>query len=242
MRFRIHFIGVAFVALCFDISDSNAYQFTPTDQEWQSWPLYCQAKYVWTNIGKGSKFAKRVGPVQAEELSIWERAGISGLHHYCAGMHWLNRARFEKDSDQRRFMLRSALNETQFTFDRSNRSASQFSDIAIQLATILYEKGERGAAIEVLEDLIPSQPQNGILYSAAAVMKRKAGQLAAAKEILLKGHEATKGESAEINYNLGLVSLELGQLDDAVRYAESAYELGYPLPGLRTKLAKLGRM
>jgi hypothetical protein len=50
------------------------------------------------------------------------------------------------------------------------------------------------------------------------------------------------GKSAEICYNLGLLSLELGEIDDAEKYAKLAYEQGFPLPGLRKKLQELGRM
>ena len=56
------------------------------------------------------------------------------------------------------------------------------------------------------------------------------------------GFKASDGASAEINYNLGLILLELGDLDGAARHAELAYDLGYPLPGLRAKLQRLGRM
>jgi len=33
----------------------HAYSFEPTDLEWASWPEYCKARYVTTNIGGGSK-------------------------------------------------------------------------------------------------------------------------------------------------------------------------------------------
>jgi Tfp pilus assembly protein PilF len=47
--------------------------------------------------------------------------------------------------------------------------------------------------------------------------------------------------SAEAHYNLGLLEVELGDLDSAVVHAARAYELGFPLPGLRRKLAAAGR-
>lgn len=47
-------------------------------------------------------------------------------------------------------------------------------------------------------------------------------------------------ESAEINYNAGLLYLNLQDYDSAKSYAKRAYALGYPLPGLRKKLMKLG--
>jgi tetratricopeptide (TPR) repeat protein len=47
--------------------------------------------------------------------------------------------------------------------------------------------------------------------------------------------------SSEIQYNLGLVYFDLKQYDESARHAAEAYRLGYPLPGLRKKLAAVGK-
>ena len=47
-------------------------------------------------------------------------------------------------------------------------------------------------------------------------------------------------KSAEVHYNLGLALLDIGQVADATKHAKMAYELGYPLPGLRNKLEAKG--
>ena len=229
---------VAILVLGF--TEAGAYSFGPTDSEWESWPAHCQAKYVWTNIGKTSKFANTVGEAKKAELAQWEASGIRGLHHYCAGSLYLKRALLEQDPIRRRSNLRSARGETQFSFSRSKTTSPYFAHIAIQMAAIMQEQEEHDAAIQMLRSTIVAQPKNGVLYSAMAVMQRKLGQLTEAKQTLLQGNEALEGKSAEINYNLALILLELGEIDDAVTYAESAYELGFPLPGLRLKLAKLG--
>ena len=46
--------------------------------------------------------------------------------------------------------------------------------------------------------------------------------------------------AAELHYHMGLTLIELGQYDDAKAAAKKAYDNGYPLPGLRRKLEKLG--
>ena len=46
---------------------------------------------------------------------------------------------------------------------------------------------------------------------------------------------------ANINYNLGLALLDSGKPDDALKYAQIAYRDGFPLPGLRDRLEKLGK-
>ena len=44
-----------------------------------------------------------------------------------------------------------------------------------------------------------------------------------------------------VHYNLGLAYLQVGRVDEAVQEAKVAYGLGFPLPGLRDKLRKIGR-
>lgn len=48
------------------------------------------------------------------------------------------------------------------------------------------------------------------------------------------------GESAEAHYNLGLLYVRLEDYSSAVEHAQLAYELGYPLPGLKAKLVRNG--
>jgi hypothetical protein len=48
-------------------------------------------------------------------------------------------------------------------------------------------------------------------------------------------------DSAEIQYDIGLVYVELGDYKQANLYAARAYQGGYPLPGLRHKLERLGQ-
>jgi tetratricopeptide (TPR) repeat protein len=48
-------------------------------------------------------------------------------------------------------------------------------------------------------------------------------------------------ENATINYNLGLAYLKKKDYDQAAVYAHKAYGLGFPLPGLKNKLAEVGK-
>ncbi len=51
---------------------------------------------------------------------------------------------------------------------------------------------------------------------------------------------ALSPRAPEIHYNAGLLYLEIGDTDTALKHAQQAYEAGYPLPGLRNKLRKQG--
>ncbi len=48
-------------------------------------------------------------------------------------------------------------------------------------------------------------------------------------------------EDATTNYNLGLMYLKEKDYEQAIVHAKTAYELGFPLPGLRNKLMKTGK-
>lgn len=61
-------------------------------------------------------------------------------------------------------------------------------------------------------------------------------------EAILDYQEAIKIDSrfAAAYYNLGLLYFEQEKYQEALNYASSAYEFGYPLQGLREKLAAFG--
>lgn len=62
-------------------------------------------------------------------------------------------------------------------------------------------------------------------------------------DVLEQYHEAIRlqPENANINYNLGLLYLKKKDYELAIVHAKQAYELGFPLPGLRNKLMKTGK-
>lgn len=48
-------------------------------------------------------------------------------------------------------------------------------------------------------------------------------------------------DSANANYNMGLIFYDLKEYEKALFYAQQAYRLGFPLPGLRDKLKRAGK-
>ena len=54
---------------------------------------------------------------------------------------------------------------------------------------------------------------------------------------MLKTAIELEPDNATINYNLGLLYLKAKDYDKAAEYADKAYALGFPLPGLRNQLA-----
>jgi len=62
-------------------------------------------------------------------------------------------------------------------------------------------------------------------------------------DVIEQYHEAVRLEpgNANINYNIGLLYLKKKDYELAIVHAKKAYELGFPLPGLRNKLIKSGK-
>jgi hypothetical protein len=77
-------------------------------------------------------------------------------------------------------------------------------------------------------------------YQGKAMYFRGRKKLPQAREALEAGIEALDGRSAELHYVLGLVLVELGDYPGATQHARTAYDMGYPLPGLRDRLARAG--
>tara|TARA_R100000005_G_scaffold87841_1_gene57276 strand:- start:1682 stop:2338 length:657 start_codon:yes stop_codon:yes gene_type:complete len=68
----------------------------------------------------------------------------------------------------------------------------------------------------------------------------RAGKLAMAKS-QYKAALAIDSENIEANYNYGLLLVKLKEYSAAKRHAKKAYDAGFPLPGLRNQLAKVGQ-
>jgi Flp pilus assembly protein TadD len=231
---------VALTATAIPVS-ALAYDFLPTEAEFSAWPSYCQARYVSLPIGENSPWALQIPRSQIEQASKQlGEAVFGGIQHYCAGTVWLRRAKVQPDKALRAFYLRTAKSETMFTLTRLPPDTPMIAPVTTNLAFVYYEEGDFKAAIDLLEEVAQRQPENPATYSALALIHRDRKRLDLARDVLLRGDKVIDGRSAEIQYNLGLVLLELGDISEAQVRARKAYELGYPLPGLRNKLKRMG--
>lgn len=73
------------------------------------------------------------------------------------------------------------------------------------------------------------------LHLAYAVYLHQAKRYDEAEREYLRTEELGGG-SAELYYNHGLLLVDRGRYAEARKYAEKAYSMGYPLPGLRNRL------
>ena len=241
MRVKSRWLQLVALAATAIPGSAFAYDFIPTEAEFLAWPFYCQARYVTLPVGENSIWALKVpkGQIERAYKQLGE-ATFGGIHHYCAGTVWLSRAKLEPDKALRDFYLRTAKSETMFTFNRLPPDTPMIVPVMTNLALVNYEQGEFDTAIDLLEQAAERRPEEPMTYSALATIYRERKRLDLARDVLMRGDKVLAGHSAEIQYNLGLVLLELGDIDGAQACARKAYELGHPLPGLRNKLRRAG--
>lgn len=223
---------------CFATWTVQAYDFVPTEAEWQAWPQYCQARYVMFPPGDTSEFRNRVAPESIQKWSAVFGTCFGGVHHYCTGLAKFGRA--SATSKDRDFMLRQAIDEHVYVQRTCPRDNPFWSDNQSHLAMVLWAAGGKQQAMEAVDVAIKAHPDYDGAYIAKSILLKRAGQISQSRSVLIDGNNATKGESAELQYALGLSYLDAKQYEEAREHARKAYELGYPLPGLRDKLRTAG--
>ena len=219
----------------------HAFDFVPTRGEFYAWPTHCKVVYARTPVG--APFESMITAAQdAEATRVLgpELYGTGGVHHYCAGVAWFERARLESDEYQRRFMLSQAVNETEYTMSRLTPRDPLFAEVHAHMARILYENEQFDDALAILDKVIQNVPTSEIAYTVQGIIYYQQGDYERARDVLREGNDQLDGQSAEIHYNLGLVLLKLGQPQVAREHGKEAYRLGYPLPGLKRKLERAG--
>jgi len=89
------------------------------------------------------------------------------------------------------------------------------------------------------ERALAFRPKDGRLYMLYGMYLHRAKRYDQA--VAMYAHAEELGfDNPELYYNRGLLEFQRDNLDEAAAYAAKAYAGGYPLPGLRDKLAKAG--
>lgn len=220
---------------------AHGYSYGPENRaEWDGWPEYCKARYTVTDIGEDTEFARQIAP---DTVLLWQqRIGQcwSYLHHHCGALLQLNRAKSARRSADRRFALDSAIKEDRLAARHCPATDPFAATIATHMALSLAEAGSSAKALESLDWAIQAHPSNPQPYLVKSSLLRKAGKVDEARAVLESGNEATAAGSAEIHNALGFAYLGAKDFEKARLHARKAYELGFPLPGLRDQLAAAG--
>ncbi len=215
--------------------------FVPTARDWEAWPQYCRVQYSYINRGANEYGDYYPDSAINKWRSIIGEKTFTALHHYCKARIILEQMKLESNPKIKSYLVGVALDDGQFSYVRSDPQSIVYPSVASVMARAKFANGDVDEAIAILKGAIEAQPQRFDAYSTLAYIYREQKNLELALKTVNQANDATKGESAEIQYNLGLLNLEAGNVDAAVLNARASYAAGYPLAGLRTKLERLGR-
>ena len=104
------------------------------------------------------------------------------------------------------------------------------------LATAYYRSGARIKAETLWQGCIQAQPGSRHCYLSKANPMLAEGRAKEALELLLKYDEAKNEEFPDAEHFLARAYYANQRYADALKHAERASELGYPVSGLRDKL------
>lgn len=131
------------------------------------------------------------------------------------------------------------LNYTLITFPNHHRALASMVNLALRDKT--SKPRDASYSIDCYFDrALRFKPTDGSVRMIYGNYLLKLGQQDKAIEQL---NEAVrlKPENPNINYNLGLLYFQKKDYEQAKTYAKKAYELGFPLPGLKNKLMEAGK-
>jgi hypothetical protein len=140
IRLLFPLIGALAISVPLGVSPALGAMAKPTALEYQAWPEYCRAKYMNTIFGKKNPIDPNYPKASIDE---WNRRlgpeTFAHVHHYCASLIYLQRARTAQSQKQRYAELRAAENNAKYSFQRTKSSSPLYTDIKLTLQAIQTE-------------------------------------------------------------------------------------------------------
>lgn len=239
---NLSLLSLGFLAILllviYPVQDAHSFMFKVSDLEWKTWQPYCKARYVGTSVGSNSKYAKLVSKEEQERWRNYLGEVQHHIHHYCAGLTYLTRARFLAGSQD---LYKNAVKEMVYTYDKANLDTPIYSEISANYGLALYGAKRRLDAFKVLKLGITRQPSADASYIAIAAILTKEKSFQEAIEYLESGHKVIGEKSPKLIYRLGDTYFKSGDYSKARYFAKKAAELGYSAPGLKKRLKKIGQ-
>jgi Flp pilus assembly protein TadD len=131
------------------------------------------------------------------------------------------------------------LTYTLMMFPNHHRALAALGKLALRENT-LKPPGAKYSVGCFFDRAIRFRPNDAIVRMVYGNYLQKAGQPDKALEQFQIAVDL-QPEDPTINYNLGLLHMQKKDYEQAKTYARKAYELGFPLPGLRNQLMKAGK-
>ena len=210
-----------------------------TAAEWYAWPDFCKAAFAAGDWRYHSRFSREISKewVAATVEATYHTHQIRGAHHFCLGMVYVHRARVEVGRE-RAALITAALRELGYSYQRTESTATAFSNLVAYVGVAHYLAGNYEAAVKYWEQGIMEKPGDPESYLAYAEMLFKQNKAEEALELLLKFYSNKRARNGAVDFFIGHAYLKLGQYDQAREYAELASEQGYPVEGLTKKIDK----
>ncbi|MEZ5566597.1 MAG: tetratricopeptide repeat protein [Gammaproteobacteria bacterium] len=184
-------------------------EFWPTQSEFWTLPNTATGTIRVTVSERGKAEYSRMmpnGDRRSVETAPW--TANRSIHHHCFGLIWLQRAMVETDPRQHDYDLKTARNESLFTFERVDSNRPIFAEIAGTGHCCAAQK-DYPEADRFYDIAIQTHPDYPGGYQGKALVLQDHGDWAEARDILLQGNNATEGKSPKINYFLGLTLVHL---------------------------------
>ena len=131
------------------------------------------------------------------------------------------------------------LDYTLRAFPNHHRALYSMARYQLQHPTIVPPPGASYSAECWFKRAMQFKPDDGTIYVIYGIYLHKKGELSNSLTQYKHAIDIIP-ESSELHYNMGLLYIDLKDYNSALTHAKSAYDLGYPLPGLRRKLERLG--
>jgi len=223
--------------------------------------LYCLILYViscsvlaieWTGTTLNGKNcdgnSQAFGPFDYKEVlaskntPLWETARLWEINkiHYGKGLSTLSKSGVTKTS------IKHIWKEFDYTLRAfPNHAQALYSMINIELSRIRLNQSQQIPSLTTPPECyllrsISFRPKQTDSYLLFAIYAHKLKRYDLAKFYYLQALQINP-KNPEINYNYGLLLVDINNLPEAKKFAKIAYDAGYPLMGLKNKIDTLSK-
>lgn len=223
------YLGFAAAVVLSAVSGPAAAESELTPLEWSGLPDYCKAAMLQSGY-------RHIVPSTNTLTVPWARAqgfneyGLAGAHHFCMGLVHLDRARMGRGS------YKDAIGELGYSQSQMEPTDRGYAYATSYLGTANYRAGNRGKAHALWQGCIQAQPQLRYCYLAMADALISEKRPQQALDLLLRYDDLKDAEYPDAEHFIARAYYETKRYPEALKRAERASELGYPVSGLRDKL------
>lgn len=223
---------------------ASAHAFDPatdiTELEWQEWPEFCRIAYVRSGYSAGSPYKRRISPdVRERGKDLLAQVGISGPHHFCAGIVLLHRVqRGTVTGSKRNFYKQLATGEFEYSYKNTSEDHPAYAVVSDYLGRALHLQSSNVKAHGVWRRAIELWPNDTRCYVAMAKAMNEDGHPEEAIEVLEKFPEHQSIENSEFLFVKATALHASGRSEEALPIAEKLVQRGYAAKGLLSKIKK----